>query len=145
MNPPVWRRAPFVRLLVVLVVLVGLVVVVLPGAGAATGPLPPDVERSVVEYVEHETAALEVPGAAVAVVRGDEIVFARGFGTADDDGEPATPQTSFDIASVSKSLTALAVMQQIEAGRFGVSHASTSCSPSSWPAGRTRAQSRSGI
>lgn len=60
-------------------------------------------------------ASLDIPGAAVVVVEGDEIVFAQGFGMARRD-QQVTPATPFHLASVSKSLTAFGAMQQVEAG-----------------------------
>ena len=58
-----------------------------------------------------------VPGFAVAVVSGNNVVHARGFGDAGD-GRGATPQTPFLLGSVSKSFTALAAMQLVDAGRL---------------------------
>ena len=78
------------------------------------------VARRVDEYVQSEIASLEVPGAAVVIVEGTEIVFARGYGTAGPDREAVTPATPFHLASVSKSLTALAVAQQIDAGNLAL-------------------------
>lgn len=50
-----------------------------------------------------------VPGLAVAVVRGEEAIYLRGFGLADRERDlPATPETAFYIASSTKSFTALA-------------------------------------
>lgn len=40
----------------------------------------------------------------------------RGFGKADSSGRPVTPQTPFVIGSLSKSITAAAIMQLVEAG-----------------------------
>jgi CubicO group peptidase (beta-lactamase class C family) len=52
-----------------------------------------------------------VPGLAVAVVRGDEVVYLRGFGHADREaGVEATPDTPFYIASATKPFTALAAV-----------------------------------
>jgi CubicO group peptidase (beta-lactamase class C family) len=63
-------------------------------------------------------AAQRVPGLALGIVEGDRIIYVRGFGTADDSGNDVTPQTPFIIGSVSKSLTALAVMQLVEANKI---------------------------
>ncbi|HEX9108690.1 MAG TPA: serine hydrolase domain-containing protein, partial [Longimicrobiales bacterium] len=41
----------------------------------------------------------------------------RGFGVADPDGRPVTPRTPFILGSMTKSFTALAVMQLVEQGR----------------------------
>ena len=60
-------------------------------------------------YAETLAAVGAVPGVAVAVVRGDETVYARGFGMADREaGLEATPHTPFYIASATKPFTALA-------------------------------------
>jgi len=61
--------------------------------------------------------ANRVPGAALVIVRGSQIVHARGFGD-DGAGGPVTPQTGFILGSMSKSFTALAVMQLAEQGRI---------------------------
>jgi CubicO group peptidase (beta-lactamase class C family) len=58
-----------------------------------------------------------VPGFAVAVVSGNEVVHARGFGDAGDN-RPATTETPFLLGSTSKSFTALAAMQLVDAGRL---------------------------
>jgi CubicO group peptidase (beta-lactamase class C family) len=62
-------------------------------------------------------ATQRIPGLALGIVKGDRIAYVRGFGKADDSGRPVTPQTPFVICSVSKSFTALAIMQLVEAGK----------------------------
>lgn len=53
---------------------------------------------------------LQTPGAAVAIVKDGKIVFQKGYGMADLDHDiPITPQTVFNIASVSKQFTAFAI------------------------------------
>lgn len=52
----------------------------------------------------------KTPGVAVAVVKDGKIVFKKGYGMADLDHDvPITPQTVFNLASVSKQFTAFAV------------------------------------
>jgi CubicO group peptidase (beta-lactamase class C family) len=68
-------------------------------------------------YVEAEIAADRVPGAALAIVRGTEIVHMRGFGF-DGTGGTVSPQSSFVLGSMSKSFTALAIMQLVEEGKI---------------------------
>ena len=60
---------------------------------------------------------LNIPGAALAIVEDDEIAHLRGFGRARPGGEAPTPQTPFIIGSLTKSFTALAVMQLVEDGK----------------------------
>jgi len=69
-------------------------------------------------YVTTEMARLRIPGAALGIVCGDRIVEASGFGVADSGGRAVTAQTPFYIGSLTKSFTALAVMQLVEAGRI---------------------------
>jgi len=58
-----------------------------------------------------------VPGAAVAIVEGDDVAYAEGFGARDLQAEaPATPDTLFGVASCTKPFTAIAVMQLVERG-----------------------------
>lgn len=62
-------------------------------------------------------AGLGVPGLAAAVAAGEAIVWAQGFGTADLEQNVAVrPETVFRIASISKPITATAVMQLVERG-----------------------------
>ncbi len=69
-------------------------------------------------YVEEQMRRLNIPGVSLAIVEGDQIVHLRGFGQARPGGEAPTPQTPFFIGSLTKSITALAVMQLVEAGKI---------------------------
>jgi len=60
---------------------------------------------------------LKIPGVSLAIVEGNQIVHLRGFGRARSEGRAPTPQTPLFIGSVSKSFTALAIMQLVEAGK----------------------------
>lgn len=69
-------------------------------------------------YIEQEMAATRLPGLAIGVIQGDEVVHLRGFGRADSSGRAVTPETLFTIGSTGKSITALATMQLVEAGKI---------------------------
>jgi CubicO group peptidase (beta-lactamase class C family) len=69
-------------------------------------------------YIETQLKEANIPGAALVIVEADRITHVRGFGVAGPDGRPVTPQTGFILGSVSKSFTALAVMQLVEAGQI---------------------------
>ena len=69
-------------------------------------------------FIESEMRDAGIPGLALAIVEGDRAVHLRGFGVADGSGRAVTPQTPFPIASMSKTFTALAVMQLVEAGKI---------------------------
>src|SRR5215213_7579287 len=59
-----------------------------------------------------------VPGLALAIVQGDEVIYARGFGvtSTDDNATPVTPDTLFRIGSVTKPLTGTMIMRLVEMG-----------------------------
>lgn len=62
-----------------------------------------------------------VPGLAIAVTEGGRLVHASGYGVADlDTGQPVTPQTLFRIASISKPITAVAVLQLASQGAIAL-------------------------
>jgi CubicO group peptidase (beta-lactamase class C family) len=69
-------------------------------------------------YVEQQMHRLNIPGVSLVIVKGDEIVHLRGFGQARLGGETPSPQTPFFIGSLTKSVTARAVMQLVEAGKI---------------------------
>jgi len=62
-----------------------------------------------------------LPGAAIAVVRHGRLVYARGFGIADrQSGQVVQPQSLFRIASLSKPVTAVAILKLVEQDRLGL-------------------------
>lgn len=88
-------------------------------AAPITGPLNPGQTYADVDsYLQEQIETLGIPGAAVAVVQDGVQVHAAAFGRADDHGRPMTTQTPVLLASTSKTLTAIAVMQQVEASRL---------------------------
>ena len=61
------------------------------------------------------------PGAAVLVMKGDDIIFDKGYGIADIDTKmPIDGNTFFNIASVSKQFTAVAILQLAEQGKLSL-------------------------
>ncbi len=89
--------------------------VVLTGGGpvSASGGLD---EAAVEKVVRGYAGKAGYPGVAVAITNGDQTLYAGGYGR-DSAGEAVTEATLMPIASVSKSFTALAVMQLVEAGK----------------------------
>ena len=69
-------------------------------------------------YIQSRMQIANIPGLALGVVHDDQIVYLKGYGIADPDGRAVTPQTPFILGSTSKSFTALAVMQLVEAGKI---------------------------
>ena len=85
---------------------------------AANGPDAGSNFAEIESFVQKEMAAQRIPGLALGIVQGDRVAYVRGFGTADDSGTEVTPQTPFIIGSVAKSITALAIMQLVEANKI---------------------------
>jgi len=68
-------------------------------------------------FIVEQMAATSIPGMAVAVTSPGEVVWSAGFGLANiDDGLAVTSDTPFMIASVSKTVTARALMQLLQDG-----------------------------
>jgi len=66
-------------------------------------------------------AQARIPGLSVAIVKQNQIIYARGFGSRNlKDNLPATPNTLYGIGSCTKSFTALAIMQLVEQGRISL-------------------------
>jgi CubicO group peptidase (beta-lactamase class C family) len=72
------------------------------------------------DYVARAREHFGIPGAAVAVVQGGAIRFARGFGVTEvgGAGRPVGPDTRFVIGSVPKSMTALMVATLVDERRL---------------------------
>jgi CubicO group peptidase (beta-lactamase class C family) len=84
--------------------------------GGAVAPIDEIDPAAVDRFVQEYRARTGLPGVAVAVTRRDRVVYTAGYGHTSD-GRPVTARTRFPVASLSKSFTALAVMQLVEAGR----------------------------
>jgi CubicO group peptidase (beta-lactamase class C family) len=64
-------------------------------------------------------AGWDVPGMAIGIVKGDEIVYAKGFGVQSlETLAPVTLDTVFCVQSISKCFVATAVMQLVESGKL---------------------------
>ena len=112
------RRAAIAVLAALLALLtLGAVRPPVAAAASARGASTPDL-AAIDRYVEAQRRATRLPGLALGIVHGDRIVHLRGFGHANPSGQPVTPQTPFILASTTKSFTALAVMQLVEAGKI---------------------------
>lgn len=83
-----------------------LLLALLVATGAAPGAAAQTVPDTLEAGVDSLMAAYDgdaSPGAVVGLIRGGEVVFAKGYGTADlASGTPITPHTRFNVGSVSK-------------------------------------------
>ncbi len=86
---------------------------------SATAGLSPGTIAIVQSRIEAARAKLGVPGVAVAVVAREQLVWSAAFGEADLENDvPVRTDTMFRLASVSKPITATAVLQLAERGRL---------------------------
>ena len=80
--------------------------------------------------VEADRNALGIPGLSVAVIQDGEVVSARGFGYADLEHRiPATADTLFHLASVTKTFTAILVWRLVEQGKLDLDEPVSHYSP----------------
>lgn len=97
-------------------------------SACATPPAKPEqqarsdytyTERYLRWFIPREMRRVGVPGLSIALVDDQKVVWAQGFGYADDARKlPASAQTLYGIGSISKLFTATAVMQLVEQGRI---------------------------
>ena len=70
-------------------------------------------------WIEAQVAYRGWPGLSVAVVHDQEVIWSRGFGWADVERRiPATAETLYRVASITKTFTATAIMQLRDAGKL---------------------------
>ena len=87
----------------------------------AHDPLDAGLAPAVGDAARLALADSRTPGLAVALVCHGQIAWAAGYGVADQaNGQPVTPATRFQAASVSKPVTAWGVLRLVEQGRIGL-------------------------
>ena len=64
--------------------------------------------------------ALHVPGVSIAVIHDGKIEWANGYGVVRLGGAPVTPETLFQAGSISKPVTAMAVMHLVQTGKLNL-------------------------
>lgn len=74
-------------------------------------------------YIRETMRRLPIRGLSLAIVKGDQILYMQGYGTANMAGDAVTPQTPFMLASVTKTFTALAIQQLAAEGKLDLDDA----------------------
>ncbi|HUT11069.1 MAG TPA: serine hydrolase domain-containing protein, partial [Thermoguttaceae bacterium] len=112
-------RGPPVRVSILL-----LIAVLARAASAAEAPDLPTTGPAVPELAAFDRTMCDllekwgIPGGALAVAKDGRLLLARGYGLADVEAQqPVQPDALFRIASVSKPITAAAVLVLVEQGR----------------------------
>src|SRR5579883_1318379 len=105
-------EAMFRSLAFILPTLVVILLAVLPSAAHAD---------KIDDYVRGQMQEQHIPGLSLAVVRNGKVVKAKGYGFADlEQRTPATPETMYELASVTKQFTATAIMLLVQDGKVGL-------------------------
>ena len=85
------------------------------------GSLEPQTEQEIESFVLDWLADAKVPGASVAIVEDDELVYTSGFGSRElETNAPATPQTLYGVASCTKSFAGLSLLMLEERGDLSI-------------------------
>jgi len=72
-------------------------------------------------FIFEKMSKTHLPGLSIAIIDGGKIVYSKGFGFRDlEYGLRATPRTLYGIGSVTKSFTALSIMQLVEKGKISL-------------------------
>ena len=83
-----------------------------------TGTAAPDL-KPVDDEITRLMRRWQIPGGAAALVKDGQLVLAHGYGFADREaGNPVKPDSLFRIASVTKPITAAAILALVERGRL---------------------------
>jgi len=84
-----------------------------PTASAIASAVDPIIRRALIDE--------EIPGAAFVFVHGDQVVYAQGYGMADQERRVAVDieRTVWPIASVTKLFTGVAALQLVDSGDLG--------------------------
>ncbi len=90
--------------------------------GAAAQGAEPTLEQRLARLtkeLEMQREDLHIPGMAMAVVRGDKLIYSHGFGRADlENDTPVTPETLFAIGSSTKAFTASLIGMLVDEGKM---------------------------
>jgi hypothetical protein len=101
------------------------VILVVGGCAPQPSSRPPAPSEAVLDEVSRLMAAAveeqKVPGASLVVMRGNDIVLARGYGVESvERPDSVAPTTVFELGSLSKQFTAALILKLAEEGRLSI-------------------------
>lgn len=81
---------------------------------SATESVWEEKAKSIEALVTHQMVTAKLPGLSVAIVQDGAIVYRGNFGVRNQHGQPVTSETSFALASATKPLIAILILQLVE-------------------------------
>lgn len=97
----------------------GLMLLMSRGAAFPQRAVNLELDAKIDDIVKREMQKQQIPAATVAVSYGGQVVYAKGFGTADiENNVPATRETMIRTGSIAKPVSAAAAMTLVEAGKL---------------------------
>lgn len=85
------------------------------------GTLSPDALKHLGDTIRSEIAARKIPGGVLLIQQHGKLVIFESFGVLDPDtGLPMTPDAIFQIYSMSKAVTSVAVMMLVDDGKLSL-------------------------
>ena len=108
------HKNDYYKITIILSVLLALIILTAPiitGAQKVSGQTAEPSAAQIDQYINEQMAQQNIVGLSVAVVQNNEVTYLKGFGAASlKRHTQVTPQTIFDLASCSKSFTAMATL-----------------------------------
>ena len=102
-------------------------------SSAQQGPKPSSENERIARFekqLNELREKLKIPGLSAAIVKDQKLLWAKGFGHADLDSRiPATPETNYRIASVTKTFASVLLMQLVEQGKLDLDEPMSKYSP----------------
>ena len=78
-----------------------------------------DADLDMIDYsIAYLMKTAKIKGASFALVKDENLIYAKGFGEMNDEGDPVGPHTLFRIGGVSKAITSATIMSMIGKGEF---------------------------
>jgi D-alanyl-D-alanine carboxypeptidase len=88
---------------------------------AAVTAVSPAQANKVDEYIEAQMRKQHIPGLSLAVVQAGKVIKTKGYGLANMElNVPATPNTVYQLQSITKSFVACGIMLLVEDGKLGL-------------------------
>lgn len=95
--------------------------------------IDPEVQAKIEDFISEWMSENKVPGMSIAIVKGDEKVYSKGFGAKDlKKNLPATSDTLYGMASVTKSFTGVGILKLVEKDELNLDDPITDYVPIEW-------------